>query len=159
MDHWYVIKTKPKKEKSVVSQLSQADFELFFPVMKGISGVKALFPSYLFVQTNFENYANHRLIRYTRGVHSILGDDAGPVSVESQIIETIKSRTRDGLLIERDLLYQKGSKVRVRRGVLKDLEGIVEKHCSGEERVQVLFKWLSGTMRAKLHCAHLERVA
>ncbi len=37
-NHWYVVKTKPKKEEAVMRCLEKASFEIFFPRMKSIKG-------------------------------------------------------------------------------------------------------------------------
>lgn len=157
MPQWYILKTKPKKEKEVLGQLSRAGFELFLPQIQGIHSPKPLFPSYLFIETDFQDPYRHRMVRYTRGVQRILGDMEGPQPVSVDIVETIRKQTRDGSLIERDLLLREGDTVRVKKGVLKDLIGMIEKRLPDSKRVQILFKWLSGTMRAKVKYTDLEK--
>ncbi len=154
---WYVLKTKPKKEKEVVNRLSTAGFTLFFPQIRGVMSPKPLFPNYLFIDTDFTDPHHHRMVRFTRGVQKILGDIEGPQPVASVLIETIRERTRDGSLVERDLLLREGDVVRVKKGILKDLVGIIEKKLSDSKRVQVLFKWLSTTMRVRLSYTELEK--
>lgn len=154
---WYVIRTKPKKEKEVFGRLTHAGLELFFPQIQGINSPKPLFPRYLFVLWNAADPLRHRMIRFTRGVISILGNEEGPQPVSTGIVETIRERTRDGSLVERDLLMQTGDKVRVKKGLLQDLIGIIEKKVPDAKRVQILFKWLGGTMRAKLRYTDLDR--
>lgn len=171
MNLWYVVKTKPKKEVSVKSQLEKALVEVFLPKIKGLSArqtqrsegspfhLKPLFPSYLFVRSCLTEPHRHRLIRYTRGVHRILGDTAGPLPISDEVIEALKNRTRDGSLIEHDLLFKEGDQVRIKRGILKDLYGIIEKNLSSQGRVRILFKWLYGNMKASLWYTDLEKVA
>lgn len=159
MNQWYVIKSKPKQEKAVFSQLSRAGYEMFLPQIEGIVAPKPLFPSYLFIGADLRRADHHRLVRYTRGVNCILGDELGPRPILGEIIETLKDQTRDGSLIEQALLFREGDTVRVRRGLLKDLIGIIEGHCSDQRRVQVLFKWWSTSMRAKLKYTDLEQAA
>jgi len=159
MDSWHVIKTKPKKEESVKSQLTKASFDIFLPKIKTFCSSKPLFPSYLFIRTNFEDAALHRLVRFTRGVSKILGDGEGPQPVSEVIINTLKERTSDGSLIEQNLLYKNGDSVLIKKGILKDLIGIIEKNMSDSGRVQVLFKWLSSQMRAILKYTDLEKAA
>ena len=156
MPHWYVLKTKPKKEKEVQHRLATAGFEMFFPQIMGLKSPKPLFPSYLFIRTDFSEPGCHRMVHFTRGVHRILGDADGPHPVSPSIVETIQERTRDGSLVERDLLLKEGDVVRVKKWVLKDLIGIIEKKLSDNQRVQILFKWISGTMRARIKYTDLE---
>jgi transcription antitermination factor NusG len=159
MDHWYVIKSKPKKEKEVLEQLGRARYDLFFPSMRGPVSPKPLFPSYLFVRTDLENPYHHRMIRFTRGVSKILGDGEGPLPVADMIVEILRQQTKDGSLIEQELLYKEGDEVRVKRGILKDLAGIIEKNLPAAGRVKILFKWLNTSMRAVLRYTDLEKVA
>lgn len=159
MKRWYVIKTKPRKEKDVLHQLARACHDLFLPQIRGMTGPKALFPSYLFIRTNFDDPFHHRLVRFTRGVNKILGNSDGPQSVPDIIIETLKERTRDGSLIEQDLLFKKGDEVRVKRGILKDLCGVIERNLSERGRVKILFKWLHNNLQAFVRYTDLEKVA
>src|SRR3990167_241286 len=148
MNHWYVLKTKLKKEKYVTSQLSAVGYELFFPLIKGLHAQKPLFPNYLFIHADLENPYNHRMIRYTRGVYKILGNEEKPTPVDSIIIETLREQTRNGSLLEQDLLFKEGDAVTVKKGILKDLRGMIKKNLAATGRVRVLFKWLSGTFQA-----------
>lgn len=158
MKHWYVVQTKPKREEAVQLQLTRARYELFFPLMRAFDRVKPLFPSYLFIHANFADPNVHQLIRYTRGVNKILGDSVGPRPIPEDLVRTLMDQTRDGSLIEQVLLLHAGDVVTVRRGILKDLVGIIEKNMPEAGRVKVLFKWFRSSMRAVLRYTDLERV-
>lgn len=171
MSHWYAIKTKPKREEGVGTQLKKASFEVFYPKIKAITShrkivvlnkhftTKPLFPTYLFVRTNFDDPSIHRMIRYTRGVNRILGNVEGPQPISEIIIQTLMERTNSDGLLEQELLYRKGDEIIVKKGILKDLVGIVEKNLSDDGRVKILFKWLQGTFRAEVPYHDLEKVA
>lgn len=143
----------------VQGQLKGANYEVFFPQMRTLASHKPLFPSYLFVRTDLENPSIHRMVRFTRGVKKILGDSGGPRPISDQIIETLIKRTRDGSIIEQELVFKEGDGVRVKRGMLRDLCGIIEKNLSDKGRVRVLFKWLSGKMRTDMPYTRLEKIA
>lgn len=157
MCHWYVIKTKPKKEKQVFQQLTQAHYELFLPCIEGIRVPIPLFPSYVFIQTDFENPSHYQLVRYTRGVSHILGDREKPISVSKIIVEALKEKTQDGCILDQNLIFKEGDEVTVKKGILKDLRGIIKKKLPATSRVRVLFKWLSGTIQADFKYADLEK--
>ena len=159
MNAWYVINTKPKKESEVEKQLRDVGYEVFLPRMRGLISPKPLFPSYLFIRANFMDQLSHRLVRYTRGVKRILGDEAGPSPIESGVVDLIQKMTRDGSLVEQELLFRKGDQVTVKRGVLKDLIGIIEKNVSDRGRVKILFKWINVSLRAMLKYTDLEKAA
>lgn len=156
--HWYVIQTKPKKENEVQQQLTRAQYELFYPRMKSLISTKPLFPSYLFIRTDLGNPYHHRMVRYTRGVRKILGDLESPYTVSDYVVETLQERTRDGSVIEQELLFREGDIVRVKKGILQDLRGIIEKSIPETGRVKILFRWLQNSMRAALKYTELEKV-
>lgn len=163
MQRWYVIKTKPKKEDAVMAQLHRASVEVFLPKMKTLASspclLKPLFPSYFFIHTDFDDPSIHRMVRFTRGVSRILGDESGPQPIPSIIVETLREQSRNGSLIEQDLLFRPGDEVTVKRGILKDLQGIIEKNIPESGRVKVLFKWINGSMRAVLRYTELKKAA
>ncbi|MBI2082703.1 MAG: hypothetical protein HYT76_03955 [Deltaproteobacteria bacterium] len=159
MSRWYVLQTKPKKEDQVLKRLCLSSFELFSPKIKVMASQKPLFPSYLFIKTDFSNARTFQNIRFTRGVSRILGSADGPVPIPETIVDTLREKTRDGSLIEQDLLFKEGIEVRVKRGMLMDLIGIIEKNISASGRVRVLFKWFNNCMRADLKYTELEKVA
>lgn len=162
MNAWYVIKTKPKQESRAAALLGQIPMAVFLPMLRrkveAGETITPLFPGYFFIKADFTFSQMRQLIRFTRGVHSILGDGEGPIPVGDALIETLMARTRDGSLIEQDLLLKEGDEVRVKAGILKDLIGIIEKNMSETGRVRVLFKWLSGNMQAILRYRRLEKV-
>ncbi len=157
MNAWYVIRTKLKKEKEVINQLNRAHYELFFPQMNAVPSPKPLFPCYLFIRTDFTDPNHHRMVRYTRGVNRILGTGTDPAPVSDIVIETLKMKTENGLLREQELLFKEGDEVKVKKGILKDLQGMIEKNLPAAGRVKVLFKWLNVNMRATLKYTDLER--
>ena len=71
----------------------------------------------------------------------------------------MRRQTENGSLIEQNLLYREGESVRVKKGILKDLIGIIEENMSDEGRVKILFKWLNNTMRACVKYTQLEKAA
>lgn len=159
MISWYVVKTKPKKEDIVAGLLAKASYEVFSPKMRRLFAAVPLFPSYLFVRTNLTDAQHRRMIHFTRGVSKILGDEEGPLSISDEVITTLQQKTRDGSLIEQSLLFHEGEMVRIKKGVLKDLTGIINKNISATGRVEVLFRWLNNSVRARVKYTDLEKAA
>lgn len=154
---WYVVQTRPQKERVALGLLAQAGFQTFFPTIRlSRQGVKPLFPRYFFLHSDLHDPRVHHTIRFTRGISRILSDRDGPLAVTEAIIETVRATTRDGTIVEQELLYQIGDRVRVKAGVLSDLIGVVEKNLSDEGRVQVLFSWLTRKIRARIDYRSLE---
>ena len=150
---WYVVQSKPQKEAAVCAQLAnfKERIECFLPKIRSHLGVRPLFPSYLFIKTRMEDTENYRLLRYTRGLLKIIGmREDKPIPVPLAVIDTIKDRLgEDGLIDQRKVMVM-GRQVRVRKGPLKDLIGILEKPAGEEGRIQILFRLLKYPMRAVL---------
>lgn len=155
---WYVIQSKPKKEVIVSAQLRRLPiaFDVFFPKIRNYLGIRPLFPSYLFVRTDMEHFKNYQTLKFTRGVLRVLSNkDGEPVSVQQDVVQTIKDRLNSEGVIDQSLIFRIGQSVKVQCGPLKDLIGILEKPADDEGRVQVLFKLLRYPLRAVLNCKEL----
>lgn len=168
MKKWYVIQTKPMREDEVDKRLSlsDADIETFNPKIKSFVGsrssqvcrAKPLFPSYIFARGDLWDANLHHMVKYTRGVNKVLRCGELPVPVPDEVIEIIKGRVGEGGFIEQQAVFKPGDHVRVRRGILKDLIGILEKPVTAAGRVAVLLRIMNRQMRAILGCADVERV-
>ena len=157
---WYVVQSKPKKESVVCAQLSrsESDFECFLPKLRNHLGIQPLFPSYLFVKMRMD-VENYRMVHYTRGVLRVIGArESGPIPVPPEAIAVIKERVGSNGLIDQRKMMGIGKEVRVRRGPLKDLIGILEKPAPEEGRVQILFRLLKYPLRAVLKFEDLEAI-
>jgi transcription antitermination factor NusG len=149
MKAWYVIQTKPKKEHVVVGQLRLAGYEIFFPVLRNCLTTKALFPSYVFVCFEKGSPSDYRKMQYTRGVNRILGTrDDGPVAVPEDVVAFLIKRADSRGIIQQELFTKVGELVRVQRGLLKDLVGILQKPVDTVGRLHVLFKMFNQSVRA-----------
>jgi transcriptional antiterminator RfaH len=167
MNQWYVLKTKPHREAQVAQVLINARLEVFNPKIRELSyrgtlryySVKPLFPSYLFLHINFDNTDNIHMIKYTRGVSKILCAGNKPLPVEEEIIQTLRERiSPEGVIEQRHSTFLPGDTVRIRKGPLKDLIGILEKSAKAEERVIVLLHLVNYKMQASLHWTEIEKI-
>lgn len=165
MIQWYVVKTKPFKEDHVSKIFQNAGFETFNPKLKEVNyrgtlktySMKPFFPTYLFLQIDFDKEALIHLVKYTRGVSKILCAEKKPLALKSQIIKLLKSHCNKNGVVEK-VPFLEGSPVRVRKGILKDLIGIIEKPIPSEERIIVLLKLLNYNMKASLHWTEVELI-
>jgi transcriptional antiterminator RfaH len=141
---WYVVYTKPGREDSVAFLLKNAGIEVLNPKLRSkkyrhnryADVIEPLFPCYLFAHFDVDEYAH--LITYTRGVRYIVGKRS-PVEIHDSIIGTIKERMGDdNIIIVSPQKFEKGEKVCVREGPLKNLCGIFEREVKGPERVMIL---------------------
>lgn len=170
MKHWYVVHTKPQKETNVHRLFVQGGFEAFLPKIKTFfrsrkngaesfaDRVKPLFPSYLFIRLAPASFDDFRTIKYTRGVNKIIGGETGPIPVEETMIQVIQGRVGPKGYVELGAMLKAQDRVIVKRGVLKDLIGILEKPVDDKGRVEVLFRIVRHQMRAKVYCGDLEKI-
>lgn len=151
MKAWYVLQTKPQREAAVVGQLRLAGYETFFPILRNCLATKPLFPSYVFVQLAKGDARDLRNAQFTRGVNRILGTrDDGPVAVPSDVVAFLQKRADSRGIIQQELFQKAGEWVRVHRGLLKDLVGILQRPVDTAGRLHVLFKMFNRSIRAVL---------
>lgn len=174
LQKWYVIQTKPMAEEKVCQQFVRSsgrevvrshEIETFYPKIKSITArckgeekikYKPLFPSYIFLRWDLNDPANHHLVKYTRGVNKVLGDGEMAVPISDEIIEVIKSRVSEGGIIEQKT-FKVGDQIKVKRGYLRDLIGILERPVSDSGRAAVLLQLFNRQMRVHLSCANIAR--
>ena len=143
MKMWYVINTKPKKEFQVERLFVEGGFEIYTPKYRQDKQIKPFFPGYQFV--NFEYPEQYRIVKYTRGVKRIIGNESGPIPVSEEVIKQIKTREVNGLIelekygLEPDV----GDEIQVMEGAMKGLRGVFQKEMTAKEGVIILLNYVS----------------
>ena len=164
---WFVLQTKPNAESEVAVRLKQANIDFFYPRLKTlvrgkkrqITRLKSLFPSYLFVHIEQDNYNIYHMLKYTRGVNRLLGVGGNPQPVPDAMVEVIRERVNSEDVVEQALVLKKGDNVRLLSGPLQDLVGVLEKPVSGSGRVRVLLEVMHKVVRVELPCSEVEQTA
>lgn len=144
MVNWYLVYTKPKNEDIVSQKFVEAGFQVLNPKLKERKVyrrklqdiISPLFPCYIFVRFNGSN--DYRLIKYTRGVKSIVGTVSEPSIVPDEIIESISARIKDSVVTLKPEELVKGEEVIISSGPLEGLSAIFERELKGTERVSIL---------------------
>jgi transcriptional antiterminator RfaH len=143
MKNWFVVNTKPKKEFHLEKILSEADIPAYNPKYRDQGQVKPFFPGYQFIFFDFPE--QYKLIKYTRGVKRIVGNDEGPIPIEVAVLDEIRKREVDGYVefqkhgVEPEL----GDEIEVAEGPLKGLRGIFKKDLTDQDRVLILLSYVS----------------
>ena len=127
---WWALYTRHQHEKTVAEMLEAKGLEVFLPLYESIRRWKdrskmlslPLFPCYVFVR----GAVNRRLqVVSTPGVHMILSHGEKIATVPEEEIEAIR-RTVDGSMrVEPHPFLKVGERVRVTRGTLEGVEGIL----------------------------------
>lgn len=145
---WYVVYTKPKQEDLVTKFLNSANITVYNPklkkkkIIKGMvrNWIEPLFPCYVF--SMFDPLVHYKMIKYTRGVKKVLGDDISPWSLQQEVIDIINLHTSEEGYIELNQNFKPGDSVVIKEGPLKGFMGVFEKELSGEKRVSILLDTL-----------------
>lgn len=164
---WYVIHTKPLQEERADNNLRAWSVETFTPKIRErrynkftgkLSYVtKPLFPRYIFAR--FSAAALLHKVCFTRGVQSVVGFGGGPDPVSDEIIEVIKQREgRDGFVRLYDEL-NRGDKVVISDGPLKDFAGVFEGHAKDRDRVSILLTTVSYQSRILIERGLVKKVS
>ena len=141
---WYLVRTKPQKERWVQDQLKNVAADAFLPLLRSrtrcfgrvVTAVKPLFPCYLFAR--FDLKQRYFEVKYTAGVHSLVSIGGEPVVVPVSIVDEIRCRGTDGIVELPRRKLDPGQKIRIIDGPFRDIEAIFDRYLSGSERVAIL---------------------
>jgi transcription antitermination factor NusG len=120
--------------------------------------LEPLFPGYLFVQLEAFDRSPRcwDAVRWSPGVHRILGTEGQPVPVPESAIQAIRDRTQQLGFVRPGQRFGTGDRVRFRSGPLDGLEAILDHPASRAGRVQVLLAMLGNTLRVETDELDLE---
>ena len=141
---WYLVRTKPSKERWVWGQLSAILPEVFLPMLEAriprwgklAWAVMPLFPCYVFAK--FDLQAHYFDVKYLVGVQGIVSAGCDPLVVPMPVVEEIKRRGVNGVVRIEPRKFDNGERVRVADGPFRGFEAIFERYLSGAERVAIL---------------------
>jgi transcriptional antiterminator RfaH len=162
---WYVIQTKPANEHRVDAHLSGQQITVFLPMLetfhylrgKMIPRIKPLFPNYLFARLDI--CVAYYKVRWTRGVHKILGNGSEPLPISETVIQTLRQRTGENNVVRLDDDLEKGSLVQFTCGPFKDLMGIFDKKMSAGGRVRILLSLIGVDVSVQVSRHQIKKVA
>ncbi len=128
--NWFAVFTAPRHEKRVEEHFRAREIESFLPLFRmqrqwkdGSKGTLQLplFASYIFVRIA----RSGRLpVLATPGVISVVGGGREPLPVPDSYIRFLREGLREGK-IEPHPYLTSGTRVRIRSGVMADMEGIL----------------------------------
>jgi transcription antitermination factor NusG len=130
---WYAVHVKSRHEFRVRDRLKKAGIEAFLPVVERINRWKdrrklvsfPLFPGYLFVHIH-KIYEEMLTVLKTHGVVRFLGITPGePEAVSEEQIISLKRLLENKEAIDPYPYLKEGQRVRIKRGPLKGVEGLL----------------------------------
>jgi len=127
---WWAVYTRHQHEKSVAEMLSTKGFDVFLPLYESMRRWKdrnkmlslPLFPCYVFVKGGLTRKLQ---VVSTPGIHMILYRGEQVASIPESEIEAIRAAVEGHYRVEPHPFLKCGDKVRVTRGSLEGVEGIL----------------------------------
>ena len=127
---WWALYTRHQHEKSVAEMLSTKGFEVFLPLYESARRWKdrtkllslPLFPCYVFVRGGLDRKLQ---VVTTPGVHMVLYRGDHVATIAEREIEAIQRAVNGQNRVEPHPFLKCGMRVRVKRGSLEGVEGIL----------------------------------
>ena len=109
--------------------------------------VEPMFPGYIFVR--FHPIDEFRMVKYARGVKTIVHFGGKIVPLQDGMIDFIRTRLENGVASIEKQKIGKGEKILIKDGPFKGFSGIFEDELDGKERVAILLEGVN-------YCAKME---
>jgi transcription antitermination factor NusG len=160
--HWWALYTRHQHEKVVAEMLSAKGFEVFLPLYDSIRRWKdrqklislPFFPCYVFVRGGL-----HRRLQVvtTPGVHMILSHGANVAIIPEYEIEAIRRTAEGPCRIEPHPFLRCGERVRVTRGSMQGIEGILVRK-KNQYRLVLSVEMLAKSVAVEIDATDVEPV-
>jgi transcription antitermination factor NusG len=127
---WWTLYTRHQHEKTIADMLAAKGFEVFLPLYDSVRRWKdrrktlslPLFPCYVFVRGGLDRRLQ---VVSTPGIHMILTHGDRIATIPETEIEAIRRSVEGHFRVEPHPFLRCGERVRVTRGSLKGVEGIL----------------------------------
>lgn len=98
--------------------------------------IRTLLPGYVLVKTEMDVDFYYRLKKLP-GLLKILRDESEPLPIPEHEIAVILALTNQGDVIDFSEIYKEGDRIKVARGPMKGLEGIIESYDHRKKRLKI----------------------
>jgi len=147
---WYVLRSKPHKEKVLFKYASSLGYSLFHPtipvnpVNPRAAKIRSYFPGYMFLHADLMQMGESAFqwMPFSQG---IVRTGNEPAAVPETIIHRLQQRVEEiwqagGIKLDR---FKKGENLLIREGLFEGYRAIFDVRIPGSERVRVLLEMLS----------------
>ncbi len=159
---WYAVRTRSNYEKRVSTMLSEKCIEQYLPAYREMRQWKdrrklvelPLFPGYLF--TRIVDSRESRLsVLCNDGVVAILGSGDSIEPIPDHEIEAVRTMLESRVRCLAHPLLREGAWVRVKRGPLKNMEGLLVR-IKGHNRLAISITLLSQSVSAEINASDVQ---
>lgn len=159
---WYAVRTRSHCEAKSRSLLSEKGIETYLPSFREVHQWKdrkkaieqPLFPGYLFVK--IADYPESRLsVLSSDGVVAILGSGSSIESVPESEIQAVRRLLESGIGCQANPLLREGAWVRVKRGALRNMEGLLVR-VKNQTRLVVSITLLSQSVSTEIDVSDVQ---
>lgn len=127
---WYALYTRHQHEKAVTQVLSRKGFEILLPLYESVRRWKdrtkvlslPLFTCYVFLKGGLERRWE---VLNTPGIYELLSTGGQPIAIPTAEIDAIQQVMKSGLRLEPHPFLKIGERVRIKRGPLAGLQGLL----------------------------------
>lgn len=160
---WWALYTRHQHEKAVAEMLTAKGFEVFLPLYESTRRWKdrrkilslPLFPCYVFLRGGFDRKLQ---VVSTPGVHMILYRGERVAVIPPSEIDAIQRAVDGSLRVEPHPFLKCGSRVRVIRGALEGVEGILARK-KNLCRLVLSVDMLAQSVAVEVHASDVEPCA
>jgi transcriptional antiterminator RfaH len=147
--HWYVVRTKPRKEDFLAEQMEIRRIEIYNPRIRVQAAnprarrIRAYFPGYVFVHLDLERSGTFSL-QYIPGAAGLVSFGGEVADVPDGLVHAIRRRVEEINIAGGELfdVLKQGQTVVIHSGPFAGYEAIFDARLPGSDRVRVLLKLL-----------------
>jgi transcriptional antiterminator RfaH len=160
---WYIVRLRPGGLSRAQANLARQDVRTFCPERRRtqrrggrlVTGLRPLFPGYLFIALAPDTRTSWRSINATYGVAKVVCLEPGrPAQVPQDIVAALKAYCEDDAAPR--TAFRPGEDVRIILGPFADMTARIEA-VPDRDRIHVLLEMMGRRVRARLRPSDLER--
>jgi transcriptional antiterminator RfaH len=166
MEQWYVLQTKPQKEKMLYEQLRLREIEAYYPSIRvkpvnpRSRKLQSYFPGYLFAHVDLD-LVGISALQWVPGAIGLVNFGGEPASIPESILQTIRFKLEKSIAGEAYFFngLKQGDTVSINEGPFSGYKAIFDTRLSGTQRVQVLLEILRDRqLRVELPAKYIGRI-
>jgi transcription antitermination factor NusG len=159
---WYAVTTRPNHEKAASTVLQSKGYEQYLPLYRSrrqwsdrvVEMERPLFPGYVFCRFDAKQTLN---VLTTPAVVSLVSFGNGPAAIADREIEAIRAVLRSGLPADPCAFVHEGQRIRVNRGSLEGVEGILMNK-KNKSRIVISVIMLQRSISVEVDCDWIDLI-